>query len=108
LDVIWHHGGPTGGDHHEKACCRIHWHFALVLIGCGAVVIGGMGTCATLSKASGSFRRLTGADVSGAKLVDIDACYDQDFTGAIFRDADLTNARLCGTSWDGAVCLEPT
>ena len=31
-----------------------------------------------------------------------DACYDQDFTRAIFRGADLSNAKLCATAWSGA------
>jgi uncharacterized protein YjbI with pentapeptide repeats len=46
---------------------------------------------ADLSRATGSFLDLAGADLSGARLVEFDACYDQDFTRAIFRGADLSN-----------------
>jgi uncharacterized protein YjbI with pentapeptide repeats len=34
--------------------------------------------------------------------VSFNACYDQDFSRAIFRGADLSNATLCATAWSGA------
>lgn len=57
---------------------------------------------ADLSRATGAFLRMARADLSGARLAGFHACYDQDFTGSVFRGADLTDAKLCATNWHGA------
>lgn len=57
---------------------------------------------ADLTNAAAAFTRFDDADLSGAVLSGLSACYDQSFAGANMRGVVATDAVMCAGVWTGA------